>query len=64
MNIKIKCDCGNDISIPASSRKLVMIRDYLQNKFEIINVKVENNRLKEIEIQCRNCNEWITLNFD
>ena len=64
MDIIIKCDCGNDISIPVLSRKLIMIRENLQKKFEIINVKVENNRLKEIEIRCRNCNEWITLNFD
>lgn len=64
MNIILKCDCGNEVSIPALSSKMVMMRDNLQNRFDIINVKVENNSLKEIEIQCRKCKEWITLNFD
>ena len=64
MNIILKCDCGNEVSIPALSSKMVMMRDNLQNRFDIINVKVENNSLKEIEIQYRKCKEWITLNFD
>lgn len=64
MNIIIKCDCGNEISIPVSSRKMIMIRDNLKNKFDIINVQVENNNLKEIEIECRKCKEWLTLNFN
>lgn len=64
MNIIIKCDCGNEVSTPVLSRKMVMIRDNLQNKFDIINIKIENNNLKEIEIQCKKCKEWITLNFD
>ena len=64
MNIILKCDCGNEVSIPALSRKMVMIRNNLQNKFDIINIKIENNNLKEIEIQCKKCKEWITLNFD
>lgn len=64
MNITIKCDCCNEISVPVSSRKIVMIRDNLQNKFDIINVNFENNKLKEIEIQCKKCKQWITLNFD
>lgn len=64
MNIILKCDCGNEVSIPALLRKMVMIRDNLQNKFDIINIKIKNNNLKEIEIQCKKCKEWITLNFD
>ena len=64
MNIILKCDCGNEVSIKELKRKMVMIRDNLQNKFDIINIKIKNNNLKEIEIQCKKCKEWITLNFD
>lgn len=64
MDITIKCNCGNEICVPVLSRKLVVLKDNLQNKFDIINVNIEKNQLKEFQIQCKRCKEWITLNFD
>ena len=64
MNIAVECDCGNKICVPVLSEKAIVVRDNLQNKFDLIDIAVEKNCLKEIQIQCKKCKDWITLNFD
>lgn len=64
MNITVECSCGNKTGVPVLSRKAIIVRDNLQNKFDLINIVVEKNCLKEIQIQCKKCKDWVTLNFD
>ena len=65
MNIKIECDCGNKITIPAPSKKYTQFRDWLETQqFHFGKAKIKNNELKEIRIECNKCKTWIDLSVD
>lgn len=62
MQIIFKCDCGNEVAIPAPAGKYTQLRDYLETKqFQLGDVVVENNILKELNIKCKKCKKQITL---
>ena len=48
MEIIIKCDCGNEITIPAPAGKYTQFRDYLETKqFHFGKTEIKNGELKE-----------------
>lgn len=65
MNIIIKCDCGNEITIPAPSGKYTQFRDYLETKlFHFGKTEIKNGELKEFKLECDKCKRQITLGVD
>lgn len=65
MNVKIKCDCGNEITIPAPAGKYTQFRDYLETKqFHFGTAEIKNGILKEFKIECDKCKKQITLGVD
>ena len=65
MQIIIKCDCGNEITIPAPAGKYTQFRDYLGTKqFHFGNTEIKNGELKEFKIECDKCKCQITLGVD
>ena len=65
MIITIKCDCGNEVIIPAPAGKYTQFRDNLAaKKFHFGATKIKNEVLKEIIIECDMCRKQITLGVD
>ena len=65
MQILIKCDCGNEVYISAKTGKCTQLRDCLdRNKFHFSPVESKSGALKELQIQCNVCKQWITLGVD
>ena len=65
MEIIIKCDCGNEITIPAPAGKYTQFRDYLETqKFHLCKAEIKNGELKEFMIECDKCRRYITLGVD
>ena len=65
MEIIIKCDCGNEITIPAPSGKYTQFRDYLETKqFHFGKTEIKNGELKEFKLECDKCKRQITLGVD
>ena len=65
MEIIIKCDCGNEITIPAPAGKYTQFRDYLETqKFYLGKAEIKNGKLKEFTIECDKCRRNITLGVD
>ena len=54
MQIIIKCDCGNEITIPAPAGKYTQLRDYLETKqFHFGKAEIKNGELKEFKINIK-----------
>lgn len=65
MEIIIKCDCGNEITIPAPVRKYTQFREYLETKqFHLGKTEIKNGELKEFTIECDKCRRYITLGIN
>ena len=65
MQIIIKCDCGNEITIPAPSGKYTQFRDYLETKqFHFGKAEIKNGELKEFKLECDKCKRQIILGVD
>lgn len=65
MNIIIKCDCGNEIIIPAPAGKYTQFRDWLKTKqFHFGKAEIKNGELKEFKLECDKCKTQITLGVD
>lgn len=65
MKITIKCDCGNEVIIPAPAGKYTQFRDYLTTKqFRFGATEIKNGALKEFKIECDVCKKQITLGVD
>lgn len=66
MRIIIECDnCGNRFDVFVLAKKTLQFRDNLENKnFYYQNEKFVNGKMKEFEIRCAKCNNWITLSVD
>lgn len=65
MQISIKCDCGNEITIPASAGKYTQFRDWLETKqFHFGKAEIENGELKEFKLECDKCKRQIILGVD
>ena len=66
MRITIECsNCGNKFDISVSARKTLQFRDNLERRnFYYQNEKLVNGKMKEFEIHCAKCNNWITLSVD
>lgn len=65
MDIIIKCECGNELTIPAPSGKYTQFRDYLETKhFHFGRTEIKNGTLKEFKIDCEACKRQITLGVD
>lgn len=65
MEIIIKCDCGNEITIPAPAGKYTQFRDYLETqRFYLDKAEIKNGKLKEFTIECDKCRRYITLGVD
>ena len=65
MIITIKCDCGNEVVIPASAGKYTQFRDYLETKqFHFGATEIKNGVLKEFKIECDVCKKQIILGVD
>lgn len=78
MKVIIKCDCGNQVEInPETFGNVAYITHFLVDNDFFYDVKIEpelqqevvtdpddvDAELKEIDIRCRKCGEFITLNF-
>ena len=62
MEIKIKCDCGNEITIPTPAGKYTQFRDYLETKpFHFGKAEIKSGALKEFKVECDKCKRQITL---
>lgn len=56
MNIIIKCDCGNEITIPAPAGKYTQFRDWLETKqFHFGKTEIKNGELKKFKLECDKC---------
>lgn len=65
MIIMIKCDCGNEVIIPAHAGKYTQFRDNLAaKKFRFGSTEIKNEVLKEFKIECDVCRKQITLGVD
>lgn len=65
MEIIIKCDCGNKITIPAYPRKYTQFTDHLATQqFYLTKTVIKNNDIKEFQIICNKCKTWICLGVD
>lgn len=65
MRIMAKCDCGNEVNIPAPSGKYTQFRDNLETKhFLLDTTESKNGIVKEIKIECTVCKRRITLGTD
>ena len=66
MKIIIQCSvCGNKVEIYIKPNSVVDFKKILnEHKFSIDETTIENNALKSIIIQCKNCNkDHIELTF-
>ena len=66
MKIIIQCTvCGNKVEIDEKPNSVVDFKKALEyHKFSIDEVSIENNTLKSMIIQCKNCNkDHIELTF-
>ncbi|WP_270504614.1 hypothetical protein [Eubacterium limosum] len=66
MKIIIQCSvCGNKVEIDKKPKSVVDLKKILnEHKFSIDETTIENNALKSIIIQCKNCNkDHIELTF-
>lgn len=66
MKIIIQCSvCGNKVEIDEKPNSVVDFKKALEDqKFSIDEVSIENNTLKSMIIQCKNCNkDHIELTF-
>lgn len=65
MQIIIKCDCGNMVTISALNNKITQFRDCLEKKgFHYLDEKITNGEVKELRIFCKQCKSWIDLGVD
>ena len=65
MEIIIKCDCGNEITIPAPVGKYTQFRDYLETKqFHFGKTVIKNGEINEFKVECDKCKRQITLGVD
>lgn len=65
MEIIIKCDCDNEITIPAPAGKYTQFKDYLKTRqFHFGTTEIKNGALKEFKIECNMCKRQITLGID
>ena len=65
MQISIKCDCGNEITIIALAGKYTQFRDNLETKqFHFGKTEIKSGMLKEFRIECDICKRGITLGVD
>lgn len=66
MRIIIECDnCGNRFDVSVLAKKTLQFRDNLENQnFYYQNENFVNGKMKEFEIRCAKCNNWITLSVD
>lgn len=65
MQIIIKCDCGNEITIPALAGKHTQFRDWLETKqFHFGKAEIKNRELKGFKLECDKCKRQITLGVD
>lgn len=65
MKITVKCDCGNEVIIPALAGKYTQFRDYLKTKqFRLSESKIQDGALKEFTIVCDVCKMHIILGID
>lgn len=65
MQIIIKCDCGNEISISAPAGKYTQIRDNLETKqFHFGKAEINNGELKNFKVECDKCKRQIILGVD
>lgn len=65
MNIIIKCDCGNEIIIPAPAGKYTQFRDWLEiRQFHFGKAEIKNGELEEFKLECDKCKRQITLGVD
>lgn len=65
MQIIIKCDCGNEITLTAPAGKYTQFRDWLETKqFHFGKAEIKNGELKEFKLECDKCKRQITLGVD
>lgn len=65
MEIIIKCDCSNEITIPARAYKYTKFKDYLKTRqFHFGTIEIKNGALKEFKIESDMCKRQITLGID
>ena len=65
MQIIIKCDCGNMVTISALNNKITQFRDCLEkNDFRYLDGKITGGKVKELRIFCNQCKSWIDLGVD
>ena len=65
MQIIIRCDCGNEITIPAPAGKYTQFRDYLETKrFHFGKTEIKAGALKEFKIECDVCKKHVILGVD
>lgn len=65
MKITIKCDCGNEVIIPAPAGKYTQFRDYLATKqFRFGATETKNDILKKFKIEYDMRKRQITLGVD
>lgn len=61
----IKCDRGNEITIPMPTGKYTQFRDYLETKqFHFSKADIKNGELKKFKVECDKCKRHIIVGVD
>lgn len=66
MKITIECKCGNKITMIASPKKYLQLRDNLETQyFRFDDAEYDNNgKIKEFRICCDKCKNYISLGLN
>lgn len=65
MELMIKCECGNSISLSAPAKKYLQLRDNLEpEQFRYAGAEITEGKVKEFRICCDRCRNWIVLGVD
>ena len=62
MTVTLECECGNKITLSASSKKYLQLRDNLETmKFRYDGEVIKNGKIEEFSISCDKCRNRITF---
>lgn len=65
MTIKIRCECGNEVTLYAGQKRTCVARDQLETKgFKYGGETLKNGKLQKIRVICLKCGNDIDLDFD
>lgn len=65
MIITFECECGNKLTISTLPKKYVQLRDCLELKqFHYDGMKLQEGDVKELQISCDKCRNWVVLGID